>query len=77
MKSSLSSKGQVTIPAEIREKLGLRPGTVVSFELREGGAFLHKGGPGDHPVDRVFGRLRLGKPVDLLLDEMRRAAELA
>ena len=66
MKSSLSSKGQVTIPAEIREKLGLRPGTVVSFELREGGAFLHKGGPGDHPVDResrwIFSSMRCADP---------------
>ena len=29
----LTSKGQVTIPQEIREKLGLHPGTEVEFEV--------------------------------------------
>jgi antitoxin PrlF len=71
MKSTISSKGQITVPVEVRDQLGLRPGTVVSFELREGGVFLRKGGSGQHPVDRLFGRLQLDKPVDVLLDEMR------
>ena len=71
MKSTISSKGQITLPAEIRDQLGLLPGVAVSFELREGGVFLRKGAAGKHPVDRVFGRLSLEKPVDTLLDEMR------
>ena len=71
MKSTVSSKGKITLPVEIRDQLGLGPGEVVSLELREGGVFLRKGSSGDHPVDRVFGRLRLEKPVDTLLDEMR------
>jgi AbrB family looped-hinge helix DNA binding protein len=71
MKSTISSKGQITVPVEIREQLGLSPGTVVSFEIREGGALLRKGGAGEHPVDRVFGRLHLDRPVDVLLDAMR------
>jgi AbrB family looped-hinge helix DNA binding protein len=29
----ITSKGQVTIPVEIREKAGLLPGTEVDFEL--------------------------------------------
>ena len=29
----ITSKGQVTIPADIREKAGLRPHTEVEFEL--------------------------------------------
>jgi AbrB family looped-hinge helix DNA binding protein len=29
----LTSKGQVTIPQEIREKLGLHPGTEVEFDI--------------------------------------------
>lgn len=71
MKSVVSSKGQITIPAKVREKLGLVPGTVVRFQLRAGGALLRKGTPGLHPVDQLFGRLKLPKPVDALLDEMR------
>ncbi|MBA2564840.1 MAG: AbrB/MazE/SpoVT family DNA-binding domain-containing protein [Gemmatimonadetes bacterium] len=71
MKSTLSSKGQITVPAEVREKLGLSTGTVVVFELRSNGVLLRKGNKGEHPVDRVFGTLQLGRPVDAVLDEMR------
>src|SRR4051812_43831961 len=34
--SSVSPKGQVTIPAEIRQELGLRPRDRVVFEMHEG-----------------------------------------
>jgi len=71
MKSIISSKGQVTVPAQIREKLGLLPGTVVTFQLSNEGAILKKGELGAHPVDAVYGRLKLRRPVDDLLDEMR------
>jgi antitoxin PrlF len=71
MKSTISSKGQITVPVEIRDQLGLRPGEAVSFELREGGVLIRRGTSGQHPVDRVFGHLHLEKPVDTLLDEMR------
>ena len=70
-KSTISAKAQITVPAPVRDKLGLAPGTAVQFELREGGVLLRKGRGGAHPVDQVFGRLRLRKPVDALLDEMR------
>jgi AbrB family looped-hinge helix DNA binding protein len=71
MKSTVSSKGQITLPVDVRERLGLAPGTAVHFELREDGVLVRKGGPGVHPVDQLFGRLRLAKSVDALLDEMR------
>lgn len=60
MKSTISSKGQVTVPAEVRERLGLRPGSMVTFELRGDGVLLRKGTAGEHPVDRLFGLLRPG-----------------
>ena len=71
MKSTISSKGQLTIPIELREKLGLAAGTVVQFELRDGALLLRKGTSEDHPVDRLFGRLNLGRSVDEILDQMR------
>jgi AbrB family looped-hinge helix DNA binding protein len=71
MRNAISAKGQITIPAAIRERLGLVPGTVVRFELRGEVAVLRKGPAKSHPVDAVYGTLRLPAPVDELLDEMR------
>ena len=34
---NLTSKGQVTIPKDIREALGIEPGGQVGFEIDEGG----------------------------------------
>ena len=67
----MTSKGRVTVPAEIRQKLGLVPGTLVDFELHEDGILLRKSIEDVHPVDRVYGLLKLDRPVDDLLDEMR------
>ena len=39
----ISSKGQVTIPAKIRERAGLLPGTEVAFEF-DGGGRGHRSG---------------------------------
>ncbi len=71
MKSTISSKGQITVPIEIREALGLRAGTRVVFERRPEGALLRKGTSGEHPVDRAYGTLQLKASVDGELDEMR------
>lgn len=46
--SRLSSKGQVTIPAEVREKLRLEPGDTVIYELDdEQRAILRRAEPFD------------------------------
>lgn len=73
MRSRISSKGQVTVPVEVRDQLGLVPGTDVEFLVREGEAVLRKGRrDGDEdPVDRIYGRLKLRAPVDHLVDVMR------
>ncbi len=71
MTSTVSTKGQITVPAEVRKQLGLTPGTPVVFELTEDGVILRKGFSGVHPVDRVYGVLSLERSVDETLDEMR------
>jgi antitoxin PrlF len=40
----LTSKGQVTIPLEIREKLGLHAGTEVEFDVLEDGVRIRRAG---------------------------------
>jgi AbrB family looped-hinge helix DNA binding protein len=39
---TISSKGQVTIPKEVREALHLKPGDRVTFESRNGQAVLRR-----------------------------------
>ncbi len=48
MKSRISSKGQVTIPADVRRALGLVSGMPVEFVVREGEAVMRKGRVGMH-----------------------------
>jgi antitoxin PrlF len=71
MSHSLSTKGQVTIPVEIRESLGLSAGSRVVFELCEGGAVLRKDPASIPPVRQVYGSLKLDRPVDELIADMR------
>lgn len=72
MKTRMSEKGQVTIPKALRDKLGLRPGTVLDFNAIEGrligvireqddriGKWLGKGRiPGGRSVDDYLQRVR-------------------
>lgn len=45
--SRLSSKGQVTIPNEIREIMGLEPGDLIAYEVHDGVATLRRVEPFD------------------------------
>lgn len=38
MQSTLTSKGQATIPKEVREKLGIKPGDTVKFFFERDGS---------------------------------------
>ena len=71
--STLTSKGQVTIPKEIRTRLGLKPGDRLDFQLDDDGQL--KVHPTSEPTFlRLFGSLahRAGeKPVTL--EAMRQA----
>lgn len=37
MIATVTSKGQVTVPGELRDKLGIRPGSKLDFTLRADG----------------------------------------
>ena len=71
MKSSVSSKGQVTIPKRIRERLGLKAGTTIEFELRGATFVARKGRSRKDPVDAVTGIIALGKSVDEYIEDAR------
>lgn len=40
--SRLTSKGQATIPSEIRKKLGLRAGDTIAFEIKKNAVVISK-----------------------------------
>jgi len=48
--SKLSSKGQVTIPSEVRDSLGLGTGDLVGYEIRGEEVVLKR----VEPLDAVF-----------------------
>ena len=77
MTSTVSSKGQITVPKGVRDRLGLRTGTVVEFEITGAGVLLRKGHKGIRPVDRVRGILGRSRSTDDLIDDMRGAAPSA
>lgn len=40
MTTTISSKGQITVPVGVREALGLVPGTKIELKLGPGGTFI-------------------------------------
>jgi AbrB family looped-hinge helix DNA binding protein len=71
LKSTVSSKGQITIPIEIRRRLGLDEGAIVLFTPQEAGALLTKGLLGDDPIDKAYGLLPRRRDSLSLLDGLR------
>lgn len=78
MNSLVTTKGQVTIPKELRDRFDIRPGSLVDFMPTESGIRLRK------VVDRrkrskVLGCLKAelkGRAVADLLQELRGPVEL-
>ncbi len=70
----ITTKGQVTIPVEIREKLGLLPDTEVEFEIVGNAVRMRKvrragraGRRGKSIVDRLRGRGSVRMTTDEIL----------
>jgi len=70
MKAKVAERGQVTIPKRLRERLGIRPGTVLEFREDEGRLVVEKEELAD-VVDRVYGALGKGRSTDAIVDELR------
>lgn len=70
MKTTVSEKGQITIPKAVRDQLGIRPGQELAVEMDRGRVVLSKR-IGASITDRVYGRLKLGKPTDEIMLELR------
>jgi AbrB family looped-hinge helix DNA binding protein len=68
----ITSKGQVTIPAEIREKAGLLPGTEVDFEMAGDSVRIvrAKAPKGETPGQRAVRLLRGSATAKMSTDEI-------
>ena len=53
--STLTSKGQITIPAALRKRLGLRPRDLVGFVVDDGALRLVRR---EHRIEAAFGILK-------------------
>ena len=62
LNSSMTTKGQVTIPASLRERLGLKPGDKVAFVEDAGKVILKRV---DTQVDAAFGLIKTRKIASL------------
>ena len=66
----VTSKGQVTIPQEIREKAGILPGAEVEFALKRGKVYLEKVTGRRSRGTRLTRRMRGKATVPMTTDEI-------
>jgi AbrB family looped-hinge helix DNA binding protein len=55
--STISSKGQVTVPIEVRHRLGLKAGDRVEFHFEDGRTVLRPKPPATNPFTAYLGAL--------------------
>ena len=70
MKATVSEKGQVTIPKQLRDRLGIRAGQVLEFD-ESAGALVARKAQDQNPVDAVYGIVDLGAPTDAVIERLR------
>ena len=71
MATTVTSKGQVTIPKRVRDLLGIEPGSAVDFELTPAGEVMLR--HGKHKVKRPtrrFAQLRGVATVKMSTDQI-------
>jgi antitoxin PrlF len=70
MKARVAERGQVTIPKPLRERLGVKPGTVLEFTEEHGRLIAVKSGSAD-PVSEVYGCLGKKIATDATMARLR------
>lgn len=66
----ITSKGQVTIPLEVREKMGLFPDTEVEFKISGNRVLLKKGPSQSKRSSGLIARMRGKATVKMTTDEI-------
>lgn len=55
--STISSKGQITVPLEIRRRLGLKEGDRVEFVVEDDRTIMRPARPPENPFEKYAGAL--------------------
>jgi AbrB family looped-hinge helix DNA binding protein len=55
--STISSKGQITVPQAIRQRLGLKQGDRIEFVVEGGRTILRPEGSAQNPFEKYIGAL--------------------
>ena len=69
-RSVVSEKGQVTIPKQLRDRLGIRPGQALEF-TEERGRLVATKAQAEDPVTSVYGILRADRSTDEIVADLR------
>ena len=69
--ATVTSKGQITVPVRMREKLGLRPGSKLVFDEQPNGDFVVRKKTGD--IRDLKGFLKPPPGMSLTIEDMDRA----
>jgi antitoxin PrlF len=71
MKTTVSEKGQITIPKPLRVRLGIRTGQVLEVKEERGCLIMSKQARPNDAIDKLYGILKLGRSTDEIMDELR------
>jgi len=71
MYSTISDKGQVTVPKPLRDRLGIRPGDRLEFTEEQGRIVVSKAASHQDPIGAVYGILDSGRSTDEVLRGLR------
>lgn len=69
-KAIVQERGQVTIPKSLRDRLSLKPGSVLEFREDQGRLIAEKLESLD-PVDQLYGLAGSGRSTDEIMKELR------
>lgn len=68
--ATVAERGQVTIPKALRDRMGIRPSTVLSFSVKDGALIAVKAVKED-PISSVLGCLKTKRSTDDWMNEIR------
>jgi AbrB family looped-hinge helix DNA binding protein len=71
MKTTVSEKGQITIPKPLRVRLGISTGQVLEVREERGRLVMSKKRSSRDAIDELYGILKLGRSTDEIMDELR------